>query len=244
MLLTKDTLPQYDEWISAIAADGGVALFDKALDWTSFDVVAKLRGITRIKKIGHAGTLDPLATGLLIICLGKATKSITQFQDQHKSYTAVIKLGATTITDDSEAPEDNVMPIEYITEQAIREAVKAFVGTIEQIPPMFSAIKKNGTPLYKLARKGQEVERIARVVTIHDILIEQINMPFVTVRVDCTKGTYIRSLARDIGARLGCGAYLSALRRTSIGAYSVNDAITITDLADYVANKKSTDPFL
>jgi tRNA pseudouridine55 synthase len=232
-LLTKATLADYADWLrDATDANsaGGAMLVDKSKDWTSFDVVAKLRGMTRIRKIGHAGTLDPLATGLLIVCVGKATKSINEFQEQTKGYRAVVKLGATTKTDDAEAVEEHITPTEHITNEQIAAVVQSFIGAIEQIPPMFSAIKKNGVPLYKLARKGQEIEREPRRVTIDAIVIDSIKLPFVTLTITCSKGTYIRSLARDIGERLGVGGYLTDLRRTSIGAYSVDDAFTVADV--------------
>jgi tRNA pseudouridine55 synthase len=233
-ILTRQALTgdgSYDAWLSALAETGGVALVDKGKDWTSFDVVAKLRGIVRMKKIGHAGTLDPLATGLLIVCLGKMTKSINDFQEQTKAYRAVVKLGATTKTDDAEADEENVTPLEALTNEQIESALSGFVGDIKQIPPMFSAIKKNGVPLYKLARKGQEIEREERSVSIYTIDVESLALPFCTINITCSKGTYIRSLARDVGATLGVGGYLADLRRTSIGSYSVDDALTISEIS-------------
>lgn len=206
-------------------------MIDKDMDWTSFDVVAKLRGITKIKKIGHAGTLDPLATGLLIVCCGTMTKQISTFQEQTKRYTTRIKLGATTKTDDAEAEEENVQSTDHLTEASIHEALKKFTGEIAQIPPMFSAIKKNGVPLYKLARKGEEIEREARHVTVYRLEVVSIEMPVLTLNIECSKGTYIRSLARDIGTELGVGGYMAALRRTHIGDFSVENAITIADIA-------------
>lgn len=233
-MLTRDALEDsslYAAWIQHCTEEGGVVLVDKGKDWTSFDVVAKLRGMTRIKKIGHAGTLDPLATGLLIVCLGKMTKSINGFQEQTKAYRAVVKLGATTKTDDAEAPEENSVSLELLTNEKIRDVAQSFLGEIAQIPPMFSAIKKNGVPLYKMARKGQEIEREARHVRIEAITTESIVLPYCTLHITCSKGTYIRSLARDIGAALGVGGYLADLRRTSIGSYSVNDALTIDEIS-------------
>lgn len=233
-ILTRDVLtePQrYAAWLESLNTIGGVALVDKGKDWTSFDVVAKLRGITRIKKLGHAGTLDPLATGLLIICFGKMTKSINEFQEQTKIYRAVVKLGATTKTDDAEAPEENSVGTEHLTQEQIQSVLGQFLGEITQIPPMFSAIKKNGVPLYKLARKGQEIEREARHVRIDALEIESIAIPVCTLNITCSKGTYIRSLARDLGSVLGVGAYLADLRRTGIGAFSVQNALTIQEIS-------------
>jgi tRNA pseudouridine55 synthase len=233
-LLTKETLASFADWLHHArdtASEGSAVLVDKEKGWTSFDVVAKLRGMTRIQKIGHAGTLDPLATGLLIVCLGKATKSIDTFQQQTKGYYAVVKLGATTKTDDAEAEEEYCTSITHLTEEQIVGVAQGFVGTIEQIPPMFSAIKKNGVPLYKLARKGQEIERAPRQVTVDAIVVERVELPFVTLQITCSKGTYIRSLARDVGAALGVGGYLADLRRTSIGAYLVEDAVAVSDIS-------------
>lgn len=234
MFLDRTTLHDFDAWKSEAAISGGVALIDKDTDWTSFDVVAKMRSLTRIKKTGHAGTLDPLATGLLILCFGKMTKSINEFQDAPKQYEAIIKLGATTKTDDSEAPEENVLPFEHITDSEIANACFRFVGEIDQIPPMFSAIKKDGQPLYKLARKGIELELPPRRVTIYSITITKIELPYCHITVDCAKGTYIRSLARDIGAELGCGGYLTALRRTAIGEFRVENAVRIAEVMEQV----------
>lgn len=234
-ILTRDVLSEpeyYRQWLEDLPTVGGVALIDKGKNWTSFDVVAKLRGITRIKKIGHAGTLDPLATGLLIICFGKMTKSINEFQEQTKIYRAVVKLGATTKTDDAEAPEENNTGTEHLTREQIDSILEQFLGEITQIPPMFSAIKKNGVPLYKLARKGQEIEREARHVRIDAIETESVTVPFCTLNVTCSKGTYIRSLARDIGSALGVGAYLADLRRTGIGTFSVQNAVTLQEISE------------
>lgn len=229
-ILTRETLPQFGTWLEESRLTGGVLLVDKGLDWTSFDVVAKLRGVTRIKKIGHAGTLDPLATGLLIVCCGAMTKRISEFQEQTKAYHAVVKLGATTKTDDAEAEEENIQSPQHITEASIRTALEQFRGDIEQIPPMFSAIKQNGVALYKLARKGQEVERAVRHVSVYNIHITSVAMPFVSLTIECSKGTYIRSLARDLGAVLGVGGYLTSLRRTHIGNFDVANAVTIPDI--------------
>lgn len=244
-ILTRQALAGdglYDAWLSTLVEAGGVALVDKGKDWTSFDVVAKLRGIVRMKKIGHAGTLDPLATGLLIVCFGKMTKSINDFQEQTKAYRAVVKLGATTKTDDAEADEENVTTLEMLTSEQIKSVLSGFIGDIKQIPPMFSAIKKNGVPLYKLARKGQEIEREERSVSIYTIDVESLALPFCTINITCSKGTYIRSLARDVGAALGVGGYLADLRRTSIGGYSVDDALTISEISQLHAQLQAQKP--
>ncbi|MBO6212667.1 tRNA pseudouridine(55) synthase TruB [Algoriella sp.] len=207
--------------------EGHVFLIDKPLDWTSFDVVNKIRWNIRkaynLKKIkvGHAGTLDPKATGLLLICTGKLTKQIDKYQAQEKTYTATIKIGVTTPTYDMESEEDETFPTEHITEEMIHEATKQFVGEIEQFPPMHSAIKVDGKRLYELARVGKEIERKARTITIHDFIITKIDLPFIDFEVKCSKGTYIRSLAFDFGKALNSGGYLTALRRTKIGDFDV-----------------------
>lgn len=210
--------------------EGHVFLIDKPLDWTSFDVVNKIRWNIRkaydLKKIkvGHAGTLDPKATGLLLVCTGKWTKRIDEFQAQEKTYTGTIKLGVTTPTYDLESEEDQTFPTAHLTEEIIQEATNQFIGEIEQFPPMHSAIKVDGKRLYELARDGQEIERKARRITIHDFKITKINLPFVDFEVNCSKGTYIRSLAYDFGKAVNSGGYLTSLRRTKIGNFDVVDA--------------------
>ena len=207
--------------------EGHIFLIDKPLDWTSFDVVNKIRWNIRksydLKKIkvGHAGTLDPKATGLLLVCTGKLTKRIDEFQAQEKTYTGTIKLGVTTPTYDLESEENETFPTEHLTEEIIQEATKQFIGEIEQFPPMHSAIKVDGKRLYELARDGKEIERKARKITIHDFKITKINLPFVDFEVNCSKGTYIRSLAYDFGKVVNSGGYLTALRRTKIGDFDV-----------------------
>ena len=205
---------------------GQVILIDKPLRWTSFDVIQKLRKILGIRKIGHAGTLDPLATGLLIICTGKFTKSINEYMAQEKEYTGTITLGATTPTYDLESEPMNFKPVEDINADAIEEATKKFTGEILQIPPAHSAIKVGGTRVYELARQGKEVKLEPRKVTIKIFEITKIEMPVVHFRVVCSTGTYIRSLAFDFGEALGCGGHLSSLRRTKIGAFTADDAMT------------------
>ncbi|KAA1243196.1 tRNA pseudouridine(55) synthase TruB [Aquimarina sp. RZ0] len=212
--------------------NGQILLIDKPLQWTSFQVVNKLRWLIRknfgIKKIkvGHAGTLDPLASGLLIICTGKYTKRIQEFQGQIKEYTGTITLGATTPSYDLESEVDKEFSIDHISETMIQEATLQFTGEIEQYPPVFSALKKDGKRLYEYARKGEEVEIAARKIKIDAFEITRIELPEIDFRVVCGKGTYIRSLAHDFGKALNSGGHLSALRRTKIGVFSVTDAMS------------------
>lgn len=210
---------------------GQIILLDKPLDWSSFQAVNKLKYKLRAEfnlpkkfKIGHAGTLDPRATGLLIVCTGKFTKKIPEIQDAPKQYQAEIKIGVQTESYDTEKPEIFAQDISHITEEEIRTALQQFVGVIEQQPPAFSAIKIDGKRAYELARNGSPVEMKARKTTIHYIDDITIKLPFVSFRVGCSKGTYIRSLAHDIGQNLEVGAYLSNLRRTMIGDFHVDDA--------------------
>lgn len=204
--------------------DGKVVLIDKPLRWTSFDAVKKVRIATGVSKVGHAGTLDPLATGLLIICTGKFTKKINEYMGMEKEYTGSFTLGATTPTYDLESRPENFLPFEHLTEEKLVEAAKAFTGPILQMPPAHSAIKKDGKRLYEFARKGEEVKVDPRPVTIIEFEITKIELPNIFFRVVCTTGTYIRSLANDYGKALDTGAYLSNLRRTRIGIFSVENA--------------------
>lgn len=241
MLLDATTLSQFDGWLAEAQSSGGVALIDKQKGWTSFDVIAKMRGITRIKKTGHAGTLDPLATGLLIVCCGRAaTKTIDTYQAQKKEYRTVVKLGATTKTDDAEGEEENILSTENILLKDVEEVLKDFQGEISQVPPMYSAIKKDGVPMYKLARKDITIEIAPRNITIYSLKIVEFNSPFITLDVECSKGTYIRSLARDIGKALGCGGYMADLRRTAIGEYRVENAVTIDQIRQQMLLKTET----
>ena len=214
---------------------GQVLLIDKPLHLTSFDVVNKLRwGIRKafnLKKIkvGHAGTLDPLATGLLVICTGKMTKQIDTFQGQDKEYTGTFVLGSTTPSFDLETEINETFPTDHITEEAIHQATTQFLGEIEQFPPVFSAIKKEGRRLYEFARAGESVEIKPRIVNISEFEITNIHGNLLDFRVVCSKGTYIRSLANDFGKALNSGAHLSALRRTKIGNFTVNDAVMVDD---------------
>jgi tRNA pseudouridine55 synthase len=213
--------------------NGQVLLIDKPLTWTSFQVVNKLRWEIRqrfnIKKIkvGHAGTLDPLATGLLIICTGKQTKQIDTYQGQIKEYIGTFTLGATTPSYDLETEIDNTFPTAHITEELLHETTKQFMGEIQQKPPIFSAIKKDGKRLYELARKGEITEINERTVTVSAFEITKINLPEVGFRIICSKGTYIRSIAFDYGKALNSGGHLSALRRTKIGNFSVDNALSV-----------------
>ena len=212
---------------------GQILLIDKPLNWTSFQVVNKLRWEIRrafnIKKIkvGHAGTLDPLATGLLVICTGKMTKQINTFQAQIKEYTGTIVLGSTTPSYDLETEIDKTFPTEHITKQLIQETTQQFIGDIEQYPPIFSAIKKEGKRLYEFARAGETVEIKPRTIHIAEFEITKVEGLEVNFRVVCSKGTYIRSLAYDLGKALESGGHLSSLRRTKIGDFNVNDALSI-----------------
>jgi tRNA pseudouridine55 synthase len=210
---------------------GQVLLINKPLQWTSFDVIGRARKITRIKKIGHAGTLDPLATGLLIVCTGKFTKRINEFMGQEKEYTGTFTIGATTPTYDLESEPGNFKPIDHITDAQIKAATLLFTGTIQQVPPAHSAIKQGGKRVYEMARRGEEVKIEPRTVTIREFEITGIEKPLVHFRVVCTTGTYIRSLAFDFGNALGCGAHLSALCRTRIGDSLLKDAMTIEEFA-------------
>lgn len=221
--------------------EGQILLIDKPLEWTSFQAVNALKWAIRKKfslkkiKIGHAGTLDPLATGLLVICTGKFTKKIPELQGQVKEYTGTFHLGATTPSYDLETEVNQNFPTEHLNEDDIREATSKFLGKIEQVPPVFSALKKDGQRLYELARKGKEVEVQPRTIEILKFEITRIALPEVDFRVVCSKGTYIRSLAHDFGKALGSGAYLSALRRTKIGDYNVDNATTPQEFKESLA---------
>ncbi|PKV48392.1 tRNA pseudouridine synthase B [Aquimarina sp. MAR_2010_214] len=226
--------------------DGQILLIDKPLQWTSFQVVNKLRWLIRknfgIKKIkvGHAGTLDPLATGLLVICTGKFTKRIQEFQGQVKEYTGTIRLGATTPSYDLETEVDQTFAIDHISEETLHKTTPLFIGEIEQYPPIFSALKKDGKRLYEYAREGEAVEISSRKITINEFEITRIQLPEVDFRVVCSKGTYIRSLAHDFGKALDSGAHLTVLRRTKIGSFSVEDATTIESFENQLSPKIET----
>ncbi|MEZ2413434.1 tRNA pseudouridine(55) synthase TruB [Muriicola sp. E247] len=222
--------------------EGQVLLIDKPLEWTSFQAVNFIKWTIRKKfnlkkiKVGHAGTLDPLATGLLVICTGKFTKRISEIQGQRKEYTGTITLGATTPSFDLETEIDKEYKTNHLTEQKIKEATSQFTGKIQQKPPVFSALKKDGKRLYQYAREGEEVVINTREIEIFEFEITAVEMPRVHFRVVCSKGTYIRSLAHDFGRALASGGHLSALRRTKIGLYNVNNAITPPEFrAKYLA---------
>jgi tRNA pseudouridine55 synthase len=224
--------------------EGKVLLINKPMEWTSFGVVNKIRHLIRIKKVGHAGTLDPLATGLLILCTGKFTKRINEFMSQEKEYTGTFTLGATTPTYDLESEPVDFKPFEHVTEEQIKEATKLFTGEILQIPPAHSAIKVDGKRVYELARQGKEVKLEPRSVTIKKFEITKVELPVVHFRVVCSTGTYIRSLAYDFGNALGCGGYMSSLCRTRIGAFQLNDAMSIEDFTAEIKKLREADQSL
>ena len=221
---------------------GEVLYIDKPLRLTSFDVVGRIRwhlcrklGVKKLK-VGHAGTLDPLATGVMIVCTGKATKRIEEFQYATKEYVADIRLGATTPSFDLEKEIDAYYPVEHLTEDLVRETLATFVGTIEQVPPAFSACMVYGVRAYELARKGRELELKPKTLVIDEIELLSCNLPDITIRVVCSKGTYIRALARDIGAALHSGAHLTALRRTRVGDVRVEDCVSPDVFIDDLKN--------
>jgi len=224
--------------------NGQLLLIDKPLGWSSFQAVNKLKWAIRKKfalrkiKIGHAGTLDPLATGLLLICTGKFTKTIPGLQGQIKEYTGIITLGATTPSYDLETEVDETFPLEHITEEKIYATTEQFIGEIEQTPPVFSALKKDGKRLYEYAREGKEVEIKKRLITISEFEIARVQLPEIHFRVLCSKGTYIRSLANDFGKALNSGGHLTQLRRTKIGDYNVNKAVHPVVFAENLLGKQ------
>ncbi len=211
--------------------EGAVLLINKPLTWTSFDVVRKIRNTTKAK-IGHAGTLDPLATGLLICCTGKMTKKINEYQAQEKEYTGTFTLGAVTPTYDLESEPQGHQPVPQLDKAALQAIAGQFTGPLQQLPPIHSAIKQNGKPIYHLARKGVEVKVEPRSIVIHAFEITAVELPVVHFRVQCSTGTYIRSLAHDFGAAAGCGAYLSSLCRTRIGEFRLEDAIDVNEFIE------------
>lgn len=216
--------------------DGKVILINKPVHWTSFDVVRKLRSLLRIKKIGHAGTLDPLASGLLIVCTGKFTKQINEYMAKEKEYTGHFVLGAVTPTYDLESEPEQFQSFDFVTPALLQETTRPFTGDIEQYPPIYSAIKKDGVALYELARRGTEVELKARPVQISAFEITSIDLPNVYFRVVCSTGTYIRSLAHDFGKAIGCGAYLGSLCRTRIGEMKLEGAVTMEEFEKEVVS--------
>ena len=226
--------------------NGQILLIDKPLHWTSFQAVNKMKWVLKSKlglkkiKIGHAGTLDPLATGLLLVCTGKFTKNISELQGQAKEYTGTFYIGATTPSYDLETEIDKTFPTEHINEALIHETVKQFLGEIDQKPPIFSAIKKEGKRLYEHARAGEEVEIAHRKTTIHEFEITRIALPEIDFRVVCSKGTYIRSLAYDFGKAMNSGSHLTVLRRTKIGDYEVKNAMDVTLFEDAITPKPNS----
>lgn len=221
--------------------EGKTILINKPFRWTSFDAVKKVRILTGVSKVGHAGTLDPLATGLLIICTGRFTKRINEYMGMEKEYIGTFTLGATTPTYDLESEPENFKSTEYLTPEIIRAATKQFTGAIMQLPPAHSAIKKEGKRLYELARKGKEIILEARAVTINSFEIFNIYLPVVEFKVICSTGTYIRSLANDFGEALGTGAYLNSLCRTRIGAFYLKDALTPDEFEEQIQHLKKSE---
>lgn len=230
MILDNYSIKKIPDWPDILRINGGTLLIDKDKDWTSFDVIAKLRGLLKISKIGHAGTLDPLATGLLIVCAGKYTKKIDMYQGLRKQYTGTIKFGATTKSEDSETPEENITDTGKIESSHILQSFYKFTGKYNQIPPKYSAKRIDGKRAYKLARKDKEFEMKPNEVEIYSLHMQKFHSPFADFRVECSKGTYIRSLARDIGEEVGTGAYLYNLRRTAIGGFTIASALKIKDV--------------
>lgn len=229
---------------------GEILCFDKPLTWTSFDVIGKIRwqlckrlGVRKLK-VGHTGTLDPLATGVMVVCTGKATKRIDELQAHVKEYVATLQLGATTPSFDLEKPVDQTYPTAHITEEKVRQVLQQFLGRIEQVPPAYSACKIDGHRAYDLARKGEEVELKAKVLVIDEIELLDYNdeKKQATIRVVCSKGTYIRALARDIGQALDSGAHLTALRRTRVGDVRVEDCMKVEDFGEWLARQEVTLP--
>lgn len=227
---------------------GEILLIDKPLGWTSFDAVKRVRGAltrrTKVKKlkVGHAGTLDPLATGVMVICTGRATKRIDELQAGVKEYIATLALGATTPSFDLETEIDATYPINHITSELVKETLRKFHGTIQQVPPAFSAVKIDGQRAYKMARKGQTPELKAKTLVIDDIELLQYAQDQITLRIVCSKGTYIRALARDIGEALNSGAHLTALRRTRVGDFTIDKCISVDDAAAMIRDVDITMP--
>ena len=224
--------------------NGEIVYIDKGYRLTSFKAVAKVRyliskkiGVKKLK-VGHAGTLDPLATGVLIICTGKATKKIDQLQAHTKEYVAGLKLGATTPSFDMEHPEDQTYPVEHITKELVEETLQKFVGEIQQVPPAYSACMIDGHRAYELARKGKDVPLKAKTLVIDEIELLECELPYIKIRVVCSKGTYIRALARDIGEALNSGAYLTSLRRTRVGDVNVEDCLQLEDFEEWLNNQE------
>ncbi len=224
--ISNDYVPNFFE--------GEIILIDKPFKKTSFDVIYKIRKVINVKKVGHAGTLDPMATGLLIVCTGKKTKEIPSFIGFDKTYIGIISLGKTTLSFDLETEFNSQKEFDYVTEEMIYNVRNTFLGASTQLPPMYSAVKKNGKALYKYARKGIEVERKPREIFISKFEINKIELPDIHFEITCSSGTYIRVIANDFGEKLGCGAYLKSLRRTHIGNYNVEDAFQLDEFIQYL----------
>ena len=229
-LLDRTSLGSLEMWLESARTDGAIALIDKEEHWTSFDCVAKLRGLTKVKRVGHAGTLDPLATGLLVICFGKATKDIALLQDVDKVYHVQILLGASSTTDDGAGEITVVQNVQQHSDAEILAALLCFTGLIDQTPPAYSAVKHQGKRQYDLARQGKDFTPKVRQVTVHAIDKINIQWPIVSCTIHCSKGTYIRSIARDLGEILGCGGYITQLRRSASGNNSVDNALHVSDV--------------
>lgn len=227
--------------------EGEILFIDKPLHWTSFRLVKVVRGKLRQKlkikklKVGHAGTLDPLATGVMVVCTGKKTKQIERLMAESKEYVAEIKLGATTPSFDLETEVDNTFPFEHITKEMVQECLVNFIGEIEQVPPLFSAVKVEGKRAYEFARKDEQIELKPKRLVIHDIELLDYNLPTITIRVSCGKGTYIRALARDIGAYLQSGAHLTALTRTKSGEVTLTECLKVEELDGFFDKHIQTD---
>ncbi len=204
--------------------------------WTSFDVIKKIRKISKIRKIGHAGSLDPFASGVLLVCFEKETKKVSELMELRKEYECVMEFGTITDTYDSDGKVEETKPVKKYSIEFLEKILPTFVGDIEQIPPMYSAVKHAGVPLYKLARAGKVVERKPKKVTIYSFEILNYENPFLSFRISCSKGTYIRSLAFDFGKKLGCGSYLKSLTRTKIGEHTIEDSLFIGDIGKYFNN--------
>ena len=215
-----------------------ILMVDKPAGWSSFDVVKKIRHTLKIKKIGHAGTLDPLATGLLLLCTGKQTKQISGLQTLEKVYTGQIVIGKTTPSMDLETPFNSLSSYDHITEEMVKAAAATFVGTILQTPPIYSAIKVGGKRAYSIARKGEDAVLTPRLITIYSFLLTEIDLPFITFKLVCNKGTYVRRLAHDLGEKLGVGGYLHALCRTQIGDYCLDKAYSLAGLVEVEQKKE------
>lgn len=227
--------------ISNLFTEGQVLLIDKPLEWTSHDVVAKVRNTLKIKKVGHAGTLDPLATGMLILCTGKFTKKINEYMAREKEYTGTFTVGSVTPTYDLESEPEQMKSYEYLTAEVIHETTKLFIGQIQQVPPIHSAVKQKGKPVYLLARKGKDVQLEPRSITIKEFIITKIELPLLHFKVVCSTGTYIRSLANDFGIALKCGAHLSSLCRTRIGEFTLNEAQSLEATLAWIKEQKASE---